>query len=117
MEALLPLLAGSLALVAEALACLGPTGGARSIWHGFSQIIRGAPAPASVGVPLLRSLLEMIRVEPASTGLGVVAEARDRTAGKAGVPLTSDEYPAYETAVILLPEPLYQVLFHALSAA
>jgi membrane-associated protease RseP (regulator of RpoE activity) len=64
---------GSLALVAVALACLGPMGGTRSIWHGFREVVRGGLAPVVTGAPLVRSLLQLIRVSPSSTSLGIVA--------------------------------------------
>lgn len=64
---------GSLAIVAVAVACLGPIEGLHSVWRGFRQIFRGGMAPVAVGAPLVRSMFGVIGESPWFTSLGIVA--------------------------------------------
>jgi membrane-associated protease RseP (regulator of RpoE activity) len=70
---ILVIAAGSLTIVAVLLVCLGPVNGTLSIWHGFREVVRGGLDPVAVGVPLVRSLFQLIRISPPSTSLGIIA--------------------------------------------
>ena len=70
---MLIMLAGSMSLVALAVACLGPIEGIHSVGSGFRQVVRGALAPIVTGAPLVRAMFDWIRLRPFPTALGIYA--------------------------------------------
>lgn len=56
-----------------AMACLGPSHGLSSVYHGFHQILIGAVSPLPVRNALVRSMFDLLRNHPFPVAFGVIA--------------------------------------------